>query len=68
VTYIFSDELATFLLLAIARMRRGQGAVLLLQGLPGGGKTAFAKALAEAIEGGLHYYAGAPDRERDPPV
>ena len=63
--YIFSPELELFVNLAVARMRRGQGAVLLLEGPPGGGKTAFAKAVAERIGGNLHYYAGAPDKERD---
>lgn len=64
-SYFFSPALGTFLKLAEARMSRGQGAVLLLEGPPGGGKTAFAQALADHLDARLHYYAGAPDRERD---
>lgn len=63
--YKLSPTLDAFLTLATARMRRGQGAVLLLEGPPGGGKTSFAQALAEHLGGELHYYAAAPDRERD---
>lgn len=63
--YIFSATLATFLKLGVARMRSGAGCVFLLQGLPGGGKTAFAKALAAILAGQLFYYAGSPDKERD---
>jgi MoxR-like ATPase len=63
--YIFSPSLGTFLDLALARMRAGHGATLLLEGPPGGGKTAFAKAVAARLGATLHYYAGAPDRERD---
>lgn len=65
-SYLPSPSLSTFAQLALARMRRGHGAVLLLEGPPGAGKTAFARYLAAELHAApLHYYAGAPDRERD---
>ncbi|MDR1032663.1 MAG: MoxR family ATPase [Candidatus Nomurabacteria bacterium] len=63
--YLFSKELAAFLQLAEGRLRSGLGAVLLLEGEPGGGKTAFAKAVAARLGGTCHYYSGSPDKERD---
>ncbi|MBI4022972.1 AAA family ATPase [Candidatus Berkelbacteria bacterium] len=63
--YQFSPTLAAQLKLAVARMKRGQGAVLLLEGEPGGGKTSFARALAESLGGRCFYYSGCPDKERD---
>jgi MoxR-like ATPase len=65
VNYIFSTLLSAFLTLACGRMRRGFGAVLFLEGPPGGGKTSFAKALASHLEGHCYYYSGSPDKERD---
>jgi len=64
-SYIFSKVLETFLRLAERRMEGEFGAVLLLEGSPGGGKTSFAKALAEHLGGACHYYSGSPDKERD---
>lgn len=64
-TYHFSKSLETFLRLAEKRMEAGLGAVLLLDGPPGGGKTSFTKALAEHLGGVCHYYSGNPDKERD---
>lgn len=63
--YHFSKSLETFLRLAERRMETGRGATLLLEGPPGGGKTAFAKALAEHLGGNCYYYSGSPDKERD---
>lgn len=64
-SYHFSRSLETFLHLAVRRMKEGFGAVLLLEGPPGGGKTSFAKALAQHLGGECHYYSGSPDKERD---
>lgn len=63
--YVFSAALAVFLRLAVARMQRGVGAVLMLEGPPGGGKTSFARALAQELGAELEYYSGSPDKERD---
>jgi len=63
--YIFSASLSTFKTLAIARMKAGRGATLLLEGPAGAGKTAFAKAMADELGCSCHYYAGCPDKERD---
>lgn len=63
--YLPSRELNAFATLAHARMRRGRGAVLLLEGPPGGGKTAFAKYLARQLGAPLHYHACRPDKEAD---
>lgn len=64
-SYIMSAVLEAFLRVALARMGDGLGAVMLLEGPPGGGKTSFAKALAERLGGPCMYYAGSPDKERD---
>ncbi|OHB18629.1 MAG: hypothetical protein A2666_04505 [Parcubacteria group bacterium RIFCSPHIGHO2_01_FULL_47_10b] len=63
--YFMSSVLLSFLKLAVARMLRGLGAILLLEGPPGGGKTSFAKEIAKQLGGTCFYYAGAPDKERD---
>ena len=46
-------------------MEAAFGCALLLDGPPGGGKTSFAKALAEHLGGKCFYYSGSPDKERD---
>jgi MoxR-like ATPase len=46
-------------------MEDGHGTVLLLEGPAGGGKTSFAKALGNRLEGNCYYYSGSPDKERD---
>jgi MoxR-like ATPase len=48
-TYFFSPELATFKDLGIARMQLGLGAVQLLSGISGGGKTSYARAIAAQL-------------------
>lgn len=63
--YIFSEELAASLRLAANRMKLGFGATLFLEGLPGGGKTSFARALASELGGDCYYYSGSPDKERN---
>lgn len=63
--YFFSDQLEAFLQLALRRMSRGMGCVLLLDGPPGGGKTSFAKAMAERLAASLHFYSCNPDKERN---
>ena len=63
--YILTPHLQTFLCLAMRRMKSGHGASLLLTGLPGGGKTSFAKEFARKLGVPLHYYSGTPDKERD---
>lgn len=71
VNYLFSKKLQTFAELATTRMQIGLGAVLLLQGEPGGGKTEFALAVArrlknaEGVEATFRKYQCAPDRERN---
>ncbi|HXH26623.1 MAG TPA: MoxR family ATPase [Candidatus Acidoferrum sp.] len=54
-----------FLNLAEQRMENGLGAVLLLKGPPGGGKTSFGYAMAEALGAECIYYGCKPDKERD---
>ena len=63
--YLFSNQLEVFKNLAIARMKVGLGAVLLLTGEPGGGKTEFAAAVARGLGANLYKYQCAPDRERN---
>ena len=71
VNYLFSKKLQTFAELATTRMSMGLGAVLLLQGEPGGGKTEFALAVARRLKNPdgthatFHKYQCAPDRERN---
>lgn len=62
--YFFSPALETFKRLALARVRAGRGAVLLLQGIPGGGKTSFAEALAAELGGHYYYYSCTADSGR----
>lgn len=63
--YLLSATLAAFQTAAFARMKRGMGAVMLLTGPPGGGKTSFASALAAELGGRVFVYSGSPDKERD---
>lgn len=76
VNYLFSKKLQTFGELAVMRMQLNLGAVLLLKGEPGGGKTEFAMAMAKTlatagdgaarnIDDVFFKYQCAPDRERD---
>ena len=64
-TYLFSPVLSAFLAVVEARLRRGLGAALFLDGPPGAGKTSFAQAVADRLGGRRYYYSGAPDKERD---
>ena len=63
--YIFSETLEAFLRSAIRRMKSGFGAVLLLDGDPGGGKSSFAEALAKELDCRCQKYDGCPDKERN---
>lgn len=62
-SYIYSDELAMFRDLAIARAKRGRAAVLFLQGPPGGGKTAMAKDIASKIGASFFRYQGSSEKD-----
>ena len=63
--YHFSAFLETVLNLVVNRLEKGFGSAMFLEGPPGGGKTSFAKALAQRIGGHCYYYSGSPDKERD---
>lgn len=63
--YIFSKQLMTFANLAIERMVDGRGAVLFLHGIPGSGKTEFARAVADMLGAQFFKYQCVPDKERD---
>lgn len=63
--YVTSPQIEAVLALASARMGRGQGATLFLEGPPGSGKTELAKEFRRRIGGELLYYSCAEDRERD---
>ena len=62
--YILSEELTTYWQLIQSRLVVGiEQSVLLLEGPPGGGKTAFAKFVAEQLKAPLFRYNGRPDKE-----
>ena len=63
--YFFSAALAAFLKLTIARMGRGLGACLYLLGLPGCGKTSFARAIARELGATFYHYKCNSDERRN---
>ena len=63
--YFFSAALAAFLKLTIARMGRGLGACLYLLGLPGCGKTSFARAIARELGASFYHYKCNSDERRN---
>lgn len=63
--YFFSAALAAFLKLTISRMNRGLGACLYLLGLPGCGKTSFARAIARELGATFYHYKCNSDERRN---
>lgn len=63
--YLFSKELEVFFCLALKRLARNLGCVLLLEGPPGGGKSSFAQAIADKLGCQRYYYSCNPDKERN---
>ena len=64
VNYIFSQKLSIIRDLAIQNLQLNKGAVILLTGEPGGGKTEFAAAIAKALGGTMYKHQCAPDQDR----